>query len=458
MTLGVGSPRTDLRRGRRGARHPHPAHRVAPFAQRTGFLSRWTRRTWRVGRRRCASRSLGGGRDRSVNGRCGGRAQSPSHDLEFGGDPPPSSVCCPSGRRWIPILTRSPRFRRRLGGLMAAGVFTEEIWGRRHRAVDLLLRDRWRDDLGGDGAHVVRTPRPDYARSRPLSRVFLGLRRVLTPTPTPSLERKWFGLGVAWVAGGGSCAAVAFIDPARTALGPPCPFKVLTGWDCPLCGATRATHQLLHAHVGRALDLNALYLAVLPFVVWMLLAAAVARIVGRELPRIRPSLPPHHRSRHRSHPVHRPAHLPIGPGRYPPHIARRARPVEFPFSRFRAERERVAEVEIGIGKSGRRAYGFDDIAIVPSRRTRDPEDVDISWEIDAFRFELPLMGAPWTASSARPPPSRSAGSAAWACSTSKASGPATRTRSRCSRRSPSSTTTRPPPGCSRSTPSRSSPS
>jgi len=53
----------------------------------------------------------------------------------------------------------------------------------------------------------------------------------------------------------------------------------------------------------------------------------------------------------------------------------------------------VAEVEIGIGKSGRRAYGFDDIAIVPSRRTRDPEDVDISWEIDAFTFDLPVMGA-----------------------------------------------------------------
>ena len=53
----------------------------------------------------------------------------------------------------------------------------------------------------------------------------------------------------------------------------------------------------------------------------------------------------------------------------------------------------MAEVEIGIGKSGRRAFGFDDIAIVPSRRTRDPVDVDISWEIDAFRFELPLMAA-----------------------------------------------------------------
>ena len=53
----------------------------------------------------------------------------------------------------------------------------------------------------------------------------------------------------------------------------------------------------------------------------------------------------------------------------------------------------MAEIEIGIGKSGRRAYGFDDIAIVPSRRTRDPELVDISWQIDAYEFELPLLGS-----------------------------------------------------------------
>src|SRR3546814_17327636 len=55
---------------------------------------------------------------------------------------------------------------------------------------------------------------------------------------------------------------------------------------------------------------------------------------------------------------------------------------------------RMADVEIGIGKSGRSAYGFDDIAIVPSRRTRDPEEVDVSWEIDAFRFELPIVASP----------------------------------------------------------------
>ena len=53
----------------------------------------------------------------------------------------------------------------------------------------------------------------------------------------------------------------------------------------------------------------------------------------------------------------------------------------------------MADIEIGIYKSGRQAYGFDDIAIVPSRRTRDPEDVDISWQLDAFKFELPLLGA-----------------------------------------------------------------
>jgi IMP dehydrogenase len=51
------------------------------------------------------------------------------------------------------------------------------------------------------------------------------------------------------------------------------------------------------------------------------------------------------------------------------------------------------DVEIGIGKTARRAYGFDEVAIVPSRRTRDPDDVDISWEIDAWTFPLPLMAS-----------------------------------------------------------------
>ena len=54
---------------------------------------------------------------------------------------------------------------------------------------------------------------------------------------------------------------------------------------------------------------------------------------------------------------------------------------------------RLMEVEIGRGKKARRAYGFDDIAIVPSRRTRDPDDVDITWTLGPYRFELPLLAA-----------------------------------------------------------------
>src|SRR2546425_475548 len=51
------------------------------------------------------------------------------------------------------------------------------------------------------------------------------------------------------------------------------------------------------------------------------------------------------------------------------------------------------ELEIGKGKKGRRAYGFDDIAIVPSRRTRDPDDIDITWMLGPYRFELPFLAA-----------------------------------------------------------------
>src|SRR5213592_1534907 len=51
------------------------------------------------------------------------------------------------------------------------------------------------------------------------------------------------------------------------------------------------------------------------------------------------------------------------------------------------------EIEIGRGKKGRRAFGFDDIAIVPSRRTRDPDDIDITWTLGPYRFELPLVAS-----------------------------------------------------------------
>jgi len=54
----------------------------------------------------------------------------------------------------------------------------------------------------------------------------------------------------------------------------------------------------------------------------------------------------------------------------------------------------VTEIEIGRAKRARHAYSFDDIAIVPSRRTRDPEEVSVAWQIDAYRFDLPVLAAP----------------------------------------------------------------
>ncbi|WP_203230995.1 GuaB3 family IMP dehydrogenase-related protein [Nocardioides caldifontis] len=54
----------------------------------------------------------------------------------------------------------------------------------------------------------------------------------------------------------------------------------------------------------------------------------------------------------------------------------------------------MQEIEIGRAKRGRRAWSFDDIAIVPSRRTRDPEEVSTAWQIDAYRFDIPVLAAP----------------------------------------------------------------
>lgn len=52
------------------------------------------------------------------------------------------------------------------------------------------------------------------------------------------------------------------------------------------------------------------------------------------------------------------------------------------------------DIEIGRAKRARRAYTFDDIAVVPSRRTRNPEDVSTGWTIDAYQFDTPIIGAP----------------------------------------------------------------
>ncbi|MDE0267948.1 MAG: GuaB3 family IMP dehydrogenase-related protein [Acidimicrobiaceae bacterium] len=53
----------------------------------------------------------------------------------------------------------------------------------------------------------------------------------------------------------------------------------------------------------------------------------------------------------------------------------------------------MTEIEIGLGKSAKQSYRLDDIVVVPSRRTRDPDDIDTSWQIDAYLFDIPVLGA-----------------------------------------------------------------
>jgi IMP dehydrogenase len=54
----------------------------------------------------------------------------------------------------------------------------------------------------------------------------------------------------------------------------------------------------------------------------------------------------------------------------------------------------LTEIEIGRNKRARRSWAFDDVAVVPSRRTRDPQDVSTTWNIDAYSFDLPVLAAP----------------------------------------------------------------
>ena len=76
----------------------------------------------------------------------------------------------------------------------------------------------------------------------------------------------------------GGCVALAVVDPSH---GPPiCPFKAVTGYDCPGCGGTRAAHQLFTGHLGAALSFNVLAVLAMPFILWGLFASITAMLGG----------------------------------------------------------------------------------------------------------------------------------------------------------------------------------
>ena len=93
-----------------------------------------------------------------------------------------------------------------------------------------------------------------------------------------STRVRW-GLAAATAAG---CAYIAMVDPNTSSLYPQCPFRALTGFDCPGCGITRALHSVLHGQFVQAANHNLLMVvAAIVTLVW-LAVAAVQRRRGRE--------------------------------------------------------------------------------------------------------------------------------------------------------------------------------
>lgn len=106
------------------------------------------------------------------------------------------------------------------------------------------------------------------------------------PAPVGRPRPPWVATAVVGAAAIGACAFVRVLNPVVESNPPFCPFKMMTGHDCPGCGATRALNALLHGHPGVAADHNLLFVALLPIAVVLYLVWAL-RSVGVDLPRLR---------------------------------------------------------------------------------------------------------------------------------------------------------------------------
>ena len=93
---------------------------------------------------------------------------------------------------------------------------------------------------------------------------------------------------VIWMGLGAIAIFLFFFNPASPSnqFFPKCPFRLLTGWQCPGCGSTRACYQLLHLHPVAAFKLNPLMVMTLPFIIYGFLGFTRSAITSQPHRRI----------------------------------------------------------------------------------------------------------------------------------------------------------------------------
>ncbi len=80
-----------------------------------------------------------------------------------------------------------------------------------------------------------------------------------------AIDKKiWIGLAVAGIVTAG--VMLFLYNPGDELFAPKCLFKLVTGWECPGCGSSRALHHLLHLRLGQAWGYNPLMILAMPLV------------------------------------------------------------------------------------------------------------------------------------------------------------------------------------------------
>lgn len=107
-----------------------------------------------------------------------------------------------------------------------------------------------------------------------------------TITPLPGKTHRRLTAAALWLLVVAGAAYLFFFQPGRTGLFPACPFRTLTGFNCPGCGTTRGLHQLLHGNFVAAFELNPLTMLLLPLLGSILVVYTWSALSNRPLPQI----------------------------------------------------------------------------------------------------------------------------------------------------------------------------